>query len=333
MILNPATIALVVNSWLISAISLVAAVLGLRIIRRWDLGSTASLQLSMERQTYLISSVLAYLMIFELLSLFLFAFTADRLHSLFIGAMCAAGSLNVNAYGYPAMQLKLVNCLLCGIWLIVNHVDQQGEDYPLIRFKYRFLATIAGLLALESYLLTQYFSQMRADVITSCCGTLFSEDTTSVAGAMAGLPPYPTMIVFYALMALTLRSGIHFVVTGKAIRWFSGFSVVSLAAAFLAIVSFISVYIYQLPTHHCPFDILQREYLFIGYPLYLCLLVAGIGGAGAGVIDRFRQYASIATIIPQIQKKLCLGSLVAYVIFLMISSYPIIFTDFRLNGY
>lgn len=333
MILNPAIIALVANAWLISAVTLAAALLGLRIIRRWDLNSTANLQLAMERQTYLISSVLTYLLIFELLSLFLFAFTADRLHSLFIGAMCAAGSLNVNAYGYPALQLKLVNCLLCGIWLIVNHVDRQAEDYPLIRFKYRFLAVIAGLLVLESYLLTGYFGRMRADVITSCCGTLFSENTTSVAGVTASLPAIPTMIFFYSSMALTLRSGIHFLVTGRAVRWFSGFSVVSLAAALVAIVSFISVYIYQLPTHHCPFDILQREYLYIGYPLYLCLLTAGIGGAGAGVIDRFQKHASLAAVIPRVQKKLCLGSLIAYILFLLISGYPIVFTDFRLSGY
>jgi len=39
----------------------------------------------------------------------------------------------------------------------------------------------------------------------------------------------------------------------------------------MAILSFISVYFYELPTHHCPFCILQKEYGYVGYPLYLTL--------------------------------------------------------------
>lgn len=333
MILNPAIITLVGGSWLIGPVALVTAGLGVRIACRWDLSSTAGEQLAMERQTYLIASLLTYLFIFELLSLFLFVFSADRLHTLFIGAMCAAGSLNVNVYGYPILQLKLFNFLLCGVWLVVNHVDNQAQDYPLIRFKYAWLPPIAALLMLESYLLTQYFVHMQADVITSCCGALFSEDTVSVGGAMASLPPMPMMVLFYLSLALTLRTGIHFLVTGRAARWFSIYSVVSLIISLLAVVAFISVYIYQLPTHHCPFDILQREYGYIGYPLYLALLSGGVCGAGIGVLDRFRQYTSLAAIIPVVQKKLCLTCMMAYIVFVGIASWPIVFTDFSLRGY
>lgn len=333
MILNPAAVALVGGSWVVGAAAMATAGLGVRIIRRWDLSSTGSRQLAMERQTQLISSVMAYLLLFELVSLFLFIFTADRLHTLFIGAMCAAGSLNVNVFGYPALELKLLNFLLCGIWLVVNHVDRQAQDYPLIRIKYQWLVPLAVMLLLESWLLTNYFRHMQADVITSCCGSLFSEDTVSVAGAMASLPVKPMMVVFYLGMGLTLRSGVHFLITGRAAGWFSLFSVASLIVSLLAIVTFISVYIYQLPTHHCPFDILQREYGFIGYPLYLTLLTGGVCGAGVGVIRPFRKHASLTAIIPAVQKKLCLTTMIAYILFIVISGYPMVFTDFRLGGY
>ena len=53
--------------------------------------------------------------------------------------MCAAGTLNVNAYGYPTLVLKVLNCLLAGIWLILNHADNRADDYPLIRKKYALL--------------------------------------------------------------------------------------------------------------------------------------------------------------------------------------------------
>jgi hypothetical protein len=43
------------------------------------------------------------------------------------------------------------------------------------------------------------------------------------------------------------------------------FFLLSLAAT----ISFISLYIYELPTHHCPFDMLQKSSNFVGYPIYL----------------------------------------------------------------
>jgi hypothetical protein len=75
-------------------------------------------QLALERRTYLISTLLAYGFGAQLLSLFLFSFTADQLHPFFVGAMCAAGTLYVNTYGYPALILKMINFLLVtsGCW-------------------------------------------------------------------------------------------------------------------------------------------------------------------------------------------------------------------------
>ena len=37
--------------------------------------------------------------------------------------MCAAGTLYVNDYGYPALILKVANFLLAGFWLILNYTD------------------------------------------------------------------------------------------------------------------------------------------------------------------------------------------------------------------
>jgi len=79
---------------------------GVQILRRWDLRSGSELQLLLERKTYLVSTLLAYAFAFQLGSLFLFIYTADHLHTLFVGAMCAAGSLYVNPFGYPTLFLR-----------------------------------------------------------------------------------------------------------------------------------------------------------------------------------------------------------------------------------
>jgi len=127
MIQHPAILALSIAALLTCFMLTYAAWYGTRILEKWDLHSGSELQLDLERRTYLISVILSYTLLFQILSLFLYIFTADNLHSQFTGAMCAAGSLGVNGYGYPVLILKIVNCLLAGVWLIINHVDTRGH--------------------------------------------------------------------------------------------------------------------------------------------------------------------------------------------------------------
>jgi hypothetical protein len=168
MILHPAILALLLGSLLTCLMILYAGWYGVRILRGWDLSSGSELQLELEKRTYLISTLLSYALAFELISLFLFIFTADRLHPLFTGSMCAAGTLNANGFGYPLLLPKIVYFLLAGVWLILNHADNRGFDYPLIRIKYTLLVPIVPLALLELLYLFSYFSGLHADVITSC---------------------------------------------------------------------------------------------------------------------------------------------------------------------
>ena len=333
MIISPGIIALITGSLLAAGFTLYGSFVGLQIIWRWDLSSGDELQLEFERRTYLVSTVLTYVMAFEIFGLFLFVYTADHIHPLFVGAMCAAGSLNVNPYGYPTLVAKLISVLFCGAWLIVNHTDNQAPDYPLIRFKYKFVLVIAALLLVESLLQINYFRDMSTNVLTTCCGTLFNEDAPTLGGGAAALPPVLTQIVFFLSLAVLIRIGLGFVLTRKAARAFSFMSNWLFLVSLVSVIVFISVYYYELPTHHCPFDLLQKEYHYIGYPLYACLLAAGISGTGVGLLDRFRQRTSLSEIIPVTQRKLCFFSMAGYICFAALSVYPMIFSDFKLTGY
>lgn len=328
MAFNPAIIALLAGSALVVFITAYSSLFGIQIILGWDLSSGSEQQLRLERKTYLIATIVAYVMGFQLLSLFLFVHTADTMHELFVGAMCAAGTLNVNDSGYPALMIKMISFMLCGVWVIVNHVDNQGYDYPLIRFKYRFLLIITGLLALEALLQAAYFTDLRTDVIASCCGSLFSASSRSLGAGLAHLPLRLSQAVFFLGVALALRTGIGFYLTGRNARAYSWCSLALFAVALVSVISFISIYVYQLPTHHCPFCLLQGGYGYIGYPLYLLLLCAGITGAAVGLIDRFRAIPSIAGVVPRTQKRLCLSSMICYTIFTALSSYPVLFSEF-----
>ena len=330
MTLHPAVLALLVASLLTGGMVLYAGWYGARILLRWEIGSGSERQLELERRTYLISTLLSVAFALQILSLFLFVFTADRLHGMFSGAMCAAGTLNVNGFGYPVLVLKIVTFLLAGLWLVVNHADTRGYDYPLIKPKYALLLLLGPLVLVEGYLQYRYFAGLHPEVITSCCGSLFGQGQKGIAGDLAALPAGPMEGAFFGGMAATMACGIRFRRTGRGGYLFSIASSATFAVALASMISFICLYIYELPTHHCPFCILQKEYGYVGYILYVALFGGGVAGMGVGVLMPFRRRGSMARVVPALQRRLTGGTLVLYLLFTLIVAYRILFSPFRL---
>ena len=323
MILHPAIIALLVSSGLMSFLVLYASWYALKIVRKWDIKSGSSDQLELERRTYLISTILGYVFGFQLFSLFLYVYTADSLCTLFTGAMCAAGTLHVNGYGYPVLLFKLLNFILAGFWLIVNYADNRGYDYPLIRFKYFFLLVLAPLLVVETILQTLYFLGLHANIITSCCGTLFSATGTSVSSDLSSFPAPVMKLLFAITMFAALLAAVFYSWKGKGGFLLAGLSAVALLVALASVLSFIGPYIYELPTHHCPFCLLQKEYSYVGYPLYLTLLCGAVSGMGVGLLKPFKSKTSLLSVVPELQNKLAVIALVSFGLFILIILYRI----------
>jgi hypothetical protein len=132
-------------------------------------------------------------------------------------------------------------------------------------------------------------------------------------------------------MALTVGTGIYAFLKGRGGLLFSGLSALAFLVSISSIFSFISLYIYELPTHACPFCLLQKEYHFIGYPLYLTLLGGGITGISAGVVGPFGKIKSLATILPGIRKKLILTSVILFLIFTIIVTVQIFLSQLVLE--
>lgn len=333
MILQPAILALLIGSVFVVFMALYAGAFGVQILRRWDIRSGSEIQLGLERKTYLVSTVLVYVFGFELLSFFLFIYTVDGLHDFFPGAMCAAGSLNADPFGYPTLLVKLVNFLLIGVWLVINRVDREAEDYPLIRAKYKFFLALVPLLVVEAVLQAVYFLRLDPNVITSCCATIFSRESGLGSAVLTGAARVPTMAAFYGSMLLTVAAGVRFRRKGRGGRIFSASAAVTFVVSIVSIFSFISIYIYELPTHHCPFCMLQAEYGFIGYPLYAALLPAAIFGLGVGALMPFRNISSLAEIVPAAQRRLATWSSTLYLTFAVLVTVRILLSDLRLGGY
>jgi hypothetical protein len=331
-ILHPPIVALLVGSLLVSFLLLLASATAVRILRGWDLASGSEVQLALERRTYPVSTAMSYACAFQVVSLFLFVYTADDLAPLFVGAMCAAGTLYANAYGYPTLLLKVVGAILAGAWLIVNYADNRGRDYPLIRLKYGFLLVLTPVILLETAAQAAYFGGLKADVITSCCGSLFSSASSGVASELAALPSGPTRIAFYTTVAALVVAGGWFRRRAAGGYVVSGLSVLAFVVSIAAIISFISLYVYELPTHHCPFCILQREYHFIGYPMYALLFIGVITGLGLGLLYHRRHTPSLGAVLPPLARRLSLVAMACFVGFAAISTYVMLATTFRLEG-
>jgi hypothetical protein len=240
--------------------------------------------------------------------------------------MCAAGSLQASPNGYPVLGLKLVGFVLAGLWLVVNHADQQGEDYPLVRGKYVALVALAPVLLAEAVLQAGYFLSLRPEVITSCCGSLFGSRGSGVGSDLASLPPRVAAAGLAATAGGSVAAALAFRRWPAAGWALAALSAAALPASLAAVISWLSPYVYELPTHHCPFCLLQGEYLGVGYAIYGALLGGSLAGMGVGVLMPARRVPSLAAAVPRIQRRLAaaaaglLGALLLLAAWIVLSS-------------
>jgi hypothetical protein len=163
---------------LVGAVTLLAVVLRCRTPWRCatDTGSGSGRQLVLERRTTLVSAVVAVMLVAQAAALLLFVFNADRMATMFVGAMCAVGTLQVNRWGFPALFAQIASLFVAGMWLTLNAVDVRSPHYPLTRAKHGLLLAVVPLSCVSFAL---QFASCRAGrrVITSCCGSMFSAAT------------------------------------------------------------------------------------------------------------------------------------------------------------
>lgn len=320
MIFQPAIIALLLAS--LTGTLLVTAMVpfSVRVLRFWDTASGSERQLEMERRTYLVSTLLVVVLASELASLVLFVFNADRMSSLFVGAMCAVGTLNVNEFGFPALYLKIAVFFAAGAWLVLNHVDSRGYDYPLVRVKYGALMALAPLMAVAAGVQLAYFLGLRADVIASCCSTLFSGNTQVTSDRLEVLNPGTALGLLAAVLGGVMLLGRRVLASGRGALLYAAASLVAFVVALEAVVAAISVYIYEMPQHHCPFCILKGEYGHVGYALYIPLFAAAALGLGAGVAAPAGRIASLSEATPRILRRCVASSMAGFALFAAVTA-------------
>jgi hypothetical protein len=256
---------------------LVAFIVSLNILKKWDFKSFNPLQFKLEKQSYLVNTIILFVFTLKFLLVVYFIFTIDALSLLVPGAMCGAGVITANEYGTSLLALKLLILSLLTLWLYINFYDMKTKNYQYFKQKSWLFIFIFLLISLELFLNFQYLSNIDTHLPVSCCSALF--------GQLEGANPLPfgltiplLLVLFYLLyilLIITLNSSYKIL--------YIGVNLLFLYIAYYAVVYFFGTYIYQLPTHKCPFCMLQAEYVYIGYLLWASLFIGTFMGLSDAV--------------------------------------------------
>lgn len=279
--LSPEVMVLLGLDGVILIFNVIAAVIAFMILRWFDIRSTTPLQYTLEKRSYLASVIVQFSLAAKILLFFFFVFTLDKLSNVIPGAMCAAGVVTASPYGTYLLILKLLGLYLFGFWIVTNSIDYAQENTPHTRFKFGYFLLVFFFLVSEFVVEILYFGDIDPSKIVSCCGVLF--DVTRAGGGLSLALMIPTVVLvplFYAIFVVM-------VIVRKKPYLFAFFNFLFLVVALTAIITFFSPYVYELPTHRCPFCLLQKGYYYMGYPLYLFLLVGTFFGMLGGFVQMF----------------------------------------------
>jgi hypothetical protein len=314
-ILHPPVLALLLVALLGAATLAWAGVFSLSLLRHWNLASGARKQIELERRTYLVATVLALVMLAQGFALLLMVFNADRTAPLLVGAMCAFGSFNASVYGFPALYAKMALFFAAIVWLALHHADGLAPDYPLTRRKYALLLALLLPLALaDAALSLAYFLDLKADMLTSCCGTAFNPEKASLSADAAAWDPQWALATLFGALAAGLLLGWLADGRQRLALAYGVFSAVFLAIALGAVVAAVSIYVYESPHHHCPFCLLKREYGYFGFALYAPLFLGTACGLASGALS-LRPPASLRAALPGLTRRLRRASMAGLALF------------------
>jgi len=273
MLLTPEVLTILILNIIFSIFAVVAFALSLRIFLKWDANSTSTSQYELEKQSFLAATIIKYIFTIKVPLFIFFIFALDKISNVITGAMCAAGVVDATQSGMYLIVLKIINLYLFAYWLRVHTTDISDKNQPYTKYKFGLFTGLFFLLMLELGLDFMMFKDIEIDKMVSCCGSIYSSSSTSALSTLFKIDNSLLLAVFYTNYFLIV---LFFFFKKRYI--FSALNALFIPVSLVSLILFFGTYIYELPSHHCPFCFLQSDYYYVGYYLYFFLFMGTFYG-------------------------------------------------------
>lgn len=314
MILSPFVQAILILDILFIFFAFITFVLSTKIFFAWDINSTSKKQYKLEKSGFLSATIIKYIFLLKLPMFLFFIFTLDSISNVLTGAMCAAGVIDATPYGIYLLIIKVLNIYFFGFWLVLHKFDSKYEAMPYTKIKFGFFIILFFILMLEIILEFMMFSDIDIDKMVSCCGVLYSSVASSNLFDMFTINKSLLVWIFYINFVLIII--FYFL---KKAYLYTLLNITFLYVAILSLISFFGTYIYELPTHNCPFCFLQKDYYYIGYLIYITLFI----GTFSSFVVLMNNFLTKEKEISDLYYKVSIVFITIYIA--IVSLYPIIY--------
>jgi hypothetical protein len=236
------------------------------ILKNYQFGLTSQLQYSLEKKSYLLGVAISISLTIKIVLVAFFTYSLDQLSTIVPGAMCAAGVLSSNEYGEILLALKLFILFLSSMWLLLNRVDTNSKDKKYFKKKIWFFVVLYFLIQIEFLLSLEFYSFIETQNPVLCCSSIFKESTNPLPFNLNSLSLVSLFYILYFMLIYSAykKQKVALFLLSSAFIYIS----------YYALIYFFGAYIYELPTHKCPFCMLQKDYNYIGYLIYITIFLA-----------------------------------------------------------
>ncbi len=281
MILTPEVLAILILNAIFMLFATVVFVLSVKIYLNWDINCTSKAQYKLEKQSFLAATIIKYIFVLKIPLFLFFIFTLDKISNLLTGAMCAAGVVDATEYGTNLIILKIINLYLFASWLKLHSEDMKDKNQPYTKPKFGLFILLFFSFMVEIILEGIMFGSIEIDKMVSCCGSIYSSSASSAVSGIFSLETTTVLTLFYGNYLLIVL--FYFF---KKRYLFAVANMFFIVVAIVALILFFGTYIYELPSHHCPFCFLQRDYYYVGYLIYGMLFTGTFYGFVVGFINK-----------------------------------------------
>jgi len=280
LLLHPEVLTLQIVSLILFGSLSVAAVFAVHIIREWQAKSHTQQQYALEKRSYFVVTLIELSFFVYIAHLLFFIYTINDLSAVIPGAMCAAGVVSANGYGGWLMMVKIVIILLALIWLYVNKEDLHTKGFIYFKPKLYLFLGLYGLFFVDLLLQYSFFAKLTTLTPVLCCSRIYTQADTlfSLSNSLLVTLFMGTFVALFIALWKRRRRSV------------AALALLFMVLSYFAISYFFSTYIYELPTHKCPYCILQKEYYFIGYFIYTALIIATFYALVSAIFDKQELY-------------------------------------------